>query len=93
MYTDKCTLYASFYTTSDIVRHVDISVSGRKSLCLAAASELIRFADDHYPRRPISFELHFGANATWVTEAHYFQVWPSNSVSASLLLSSTEQYL
>ena len=75
MYVDKCTLYASFRERNDSVHHVDISVEGRKSLCLAVAPQLIRFVDEHCSQHPVSFELQTaGADENWVTEAHRFQV-------------------
>jgi len=74
VYVDKCTLYASFRARNDSVHHVDVNVEGRKSLCLAAAPQLIRFADEHYSQHPVSFELQAGADETWITEAHRFQV-------------------
>ena len=74
MSADKCTLYASFYENDDIVHHADISVEGRKSLCLAAAPELVRFADRYCRQSPVSFELQFSADTTWITESHRFQV-------------------
>ena len=71
---DKCKLYCCFRERRGAAHHVDISVQGRKSFCLAAASELIRFADNHYRRPAVNFELQFGDSATWLTEAHHFQV-------------------
>ena len=62
---------------------VDISVEGRKSLCLAAYLTLVGFASEHHPDelQVVSFELRFGDTETWLTEAHHFQVRQQNFTS------------
>lgn len=69
----KCTLYFCFRKKRGSAHHVDIRVEGRKSLCRAVTSALTSFADDHYRRPAVNFELQFGVSATWITEAHHFQ--------------------
>ena len=64
----------SVHVKSDDVRHLEIKVEGRKSLCVAVFSELMSLADDHHPQSTVSFELKFSSHTTWMTEAHEFQV-------------------
>jgi len=79
MHVDKCTLYLSLRTEPGSTHNVDVSVEGRKTLCEAASSALMSFADDRYSRAPaVRFELTFGANTSWIIEAHCFQVWRPN---------------
>jgi len=94
MCADRCTLYACIRTRNDSVYDISISVEGRKSLCLSAAPKLISFADEHYSSRfPVSFQLQFRADATWITEAHYFQVCQWNLVSSLLQISRSLKLL
>ena len=80
MYVDKCTLYLSLLTEPGSI-NVDVSVEGRRTLCEAASSTLINFADDRYSRAPaVRFELTFGANTSWITEAHCFQVYSDRTL-------------